>query len=72
MALTYPCSFYVVRHVLYSLFHRGRQYVSIQQAPRWKHLAFTLPLFFVSLGMSLFITQLGIVMSLSGSIGMSI
>eukprot|EP01083_Nonionella_stella_P181711 651843_1 len=68
MALTYPCSFFVVRHVCYAMFHHGPQYTSITAAPTWKHLLFTLPLFAANLVMGLFIEDLGIVMSVSGSL----
>ena len=68
MALTYPCSFFVVRHVCYALFHHGPNYESIREAPLWKHLLFTIPLFFANVLMGIFIKNLGIVMSVSGSL----
>eukprot|EP01084_Bolivina_argentea_P185081 319186_1 len=68
MALTYPCSFFVVRHVCYAIFHHGPNYKSILQAPLWKHLLFTIPIFLCNLVMGTLITDLGIVMSVSGSL----
>merc|ERR1719410_2252635 len=68
MALTYPCSFFVARHVCYALFHHGPNYQSITKAPLWKHLLFTLPLFGVNLLMGIFVESLGIVMSVCGSL----
>eukprot|EP01083_Nonionella_stella_P198002 727422_1 len=69
LALTYPCSFFVVRHVCYAMFHHGPGYTSIVDAPLSKHLLFTLPLFAVNVVMGIFIENLGIVMSVSGSLG---
>jgi len=68
MALSYPTAFYVVRHVVYAIFHRGPNYVSMQQASLTKHLLFTLPLWCLVLILSLVIKSLGIVMSVTGSI----
>jgi len=68
MALTYPCSFFVVRHVFYALFHHGPEYQSITTAPLWKHLLFTLPIFALNVLMGIYIQNLGIVMSVSGSL----
>ena len=52
----------------YALFHHGPGYTSITKAPLWKHLSFTLPLFAANVTMGLFIENLGIVMSISGSL----
>jgi len=52
----------------YALFHHGPGYESITTAPLWKHLLFTLPLFAGNVAMGLFIENLGIVMSISGSL----
>eukprot|EP01084_Bolivina_argentea_P011185 20903_1 len=68
MALTYPGSFFVVRHVTYVIFHHGPQYESIRRAPLSKHLLFTIPLFAVNVLMAIYIQNLGIVMSVSGSL----
>ena len=68
MSLSYPTAFFVVRHVLYAIAHRGPNYISIQKAPLWKHLFFTISLWGSMLGLALVIESLGIVMSVSGSL----
>ena len=71
MSLVTPSAFYVVRHVLYAVFHRGPHYVSLRDCPLWEHLLFTLPLFGIMLLAAEFITDLGVVMSVSGSLAAS-
>jgi len=68
MALSYPTAFYVVRHIVYSIFNRNSQHKSIRQAPLWKHLLFTIPIFLSNLTLACLINSLGLVMSVAGSL----
>lgn len=68
MALTYPISFYVSRHVIYAVIYRGPEYKSEKDCSFLTHLGVTLPLYAVSVLIVMFVTNLGVVMSLTGSI----
>jgi len=68
MALTYPISFYVCRHVIYAVIYRGPTYKSEKECSLLTHLGITLPLYAVSVLIVMFVTNLGVVMSLTGSI----
>jgi len=68
MALTYPISFYVCRHVIYAVIYRGPEYKSEKECSFLTHLGVTLPLYAVSVLIVMFVTNLGVVMSLTGSI----
>lgn len=74
MALTYPISCYVVRHVCYALYLQVRtfgkhdKYISMKTISFSTHLALTLPIFLSTLAISLFVRDLGVVMSLTGSL----
>ena len=68
ICLTFPVSYFVVRHVLYGILNHGPQYTSILDVNLKTHLIYTLPSFFVILLMGVLIRNLGIVMSLSGNL----
>jgi len=68
MALTYPISFYVSRHVIYAVIYRGPEYKSEKDCSFLTHLGVTLPLYAVSVLIVMFVTNLGDVMSLTGSV----
>ena len=68
MALTYPISFYVVRHVLYSAAQNEKSYVSVQEASNTVHYGITIPLFLITVIITMFVDNLGLVMSLTGSL----
>ena len=59
-------AFYVVRHILYSLMNRGPGYQPFENAPMRLHLLYTFVPFLLILIVGLFVTDLGIVMSISG------
>ena len=78
-ALTFPTYFYVVRHVSHSLYHALTVGVSknengtvkiptIHDVSLTKHLIFTIPVFGINLILGLFITDLGFVMNVTGSL----
>ena len=73
MAFTYPPSFFVMRHILNVwLFRDGSclgTYQTVQLMPWQRHVALTLPIFFSALTITLFVDNLGNVMSLTGSLG---
>jgi len=68
MSLTYPISFHVSRHVVYAVIYRGPDYKSEKDCSFLTHLGVTLPLYAVSVLIVMFVTDLGDVMSLTGSI----
>jgi len=68
MALTYPISFYVTRHVIYTIIFRGPNYKSEKESSTLTHLAISIPLLLSSVGVVMIVTDLGVVMSLTGSI----
>jgi len=79
MTLTFPGSFFLVRHILYGWFQKlycvySRNYnnnfmpFTVQTAPLFHHLLFTLSIFIIIVSISLFVDDLGIVMSVIGSI----
>jgi len=72
MALTYPISFYVTRHVVYALIFRGPQYTTISDAPYSTHLMITLPLFAITVAICMFVTKLGFVMQITGSVAATV
>ena len=84
MAFSFPIKFYVVRHCFFEFFHMNfltsnensemdekvddSEHESVQTASLCKHLLYTLPLFAITLAISLVVDDLGIVISLVGSI----
>jgi len=72
MCFSYPMSFYVIRHIFYSAFQivlRKKRYESLVTLPRAKLIVvYTLPLFVANVVLALFVTDLGVVMSVSGSL----
>lgn len=68
MALTYPLSFYVARHVIYAIIFRGPDYRSAQNSSLSTHLLISLPLFGITLLIVMFVKDLGLVMSITGSV----
>ena len=73
MAFSFPITFYIVRHCLFVFFNslskdKGEGHESVQNTSLSKHLLYTLPLFTITLGISLLVDSLGTVISLVGSI----
>eukprot|EP00938_MAST-03A_sp_MAST-3A-sp1_P004795 g4795.t1 len=70
MASTYPISFFVVRHITNVAIWGGtKNFKSIQEMPLSRHLLLTLTLFFISVGIVMFVKNLGVVMAVAGSVG---
>lgn len=70
MASTYPISFFVVRHISnVAIFGGTKHFRSIQEMSLFRHLCLTLPIFFVSVGIVMFVKKLGVVMAVAGSLG---
>jgi len=70
MASTYPISFFVVRHITnVAIWHGTKNFKSIQEMPLSRHLMLTLSLFFISVGIVMFVKNLGVVMAVAGSVG---
>eukprot|EP01083_Nonionella_stella_P039386 107130_1 len=79
MTLTFPGSFFLVRHILFGWYQKiycvySRNYTNdfmpftVQNAPMVHHVAFTMTIFTVVVVSSLFIDDLGVVMSVIGSV----
>ncbi len=79
MTLTFPGSFFLVRHILYGWFQKlycvySTNYAnnfmpySVQSSPIFHHLTFTLSIFVIVVITSLFLDDLGVVMSVIGSV----
>lgn len=70
MAFTYPISFYVTRHIIYVLVYRGPQYTSYYEkdSPMATHVVITVGLFVLTMIPVMFVTNLGPVMSITGSV----
>eukprot|EP01084_Bolivina_argentea_P308404 533287_1 len=66
-ALTYPIAFFVVRHVCYAVLNR-QDNKKINNAKFKTTLLYTVPLFALGVLLAVYVDNLGIVMSLSGSI----
>jgi sodium-coupled neutral amino acid transporter 11 len=70
MALTYPISFFVVRHIVNVwAYGGGPRFESVRTMPLSRHLALTLPLFVLSVGAAMLFEDLGPVMAVAGSLG---
>eukprot|EP00939_MAST-03C_sp_MAST-3C-sp1_P001359 g1359.t1 len=70
MALTYPISFFVVRHITnVSLFGGRDSFESIQDMPLQRHLLLTVPIFLITVVIVMFVKNLGDVMAVAGSMG---
>mgnify|MGYP000208992931 FL=1 len=72
MITTVPISFFVVRHILNELIcHKvmRRPRASVKTMSLGRHLALTLSIFIVALGITLVVSSMELVMSISGSIG---
>eukprot|EP01084_Bolivina_argentea_P186656 321688_1 len=79
MTLTFPCSFFLVRHIFYGWFQKlycvystnhsnNFMAYTVQSSPIFHHLSFTLTIFIIIVIMSLFVDDLGVVMSVIGSV----
>ena len=68
MALTFACSFFVVRHVCYGLLYHGAQYESMTEAPTARLLLLTVPLLAAVVALGTLMQNLSVVMSVSGSL----
>jgi len=68
MCLTYPIGLQVTRHVLYAVIYRGNDYVTEKDSPLKIHLGLSLSLFVTTVALACFIYDLGLVMSLTGSL----
>jgi len=68
MCLTYPIGLQVTRHVIYAVVFRGDEYVSEKNSSPKIHYGITFALFFSSIGVACFVKDLGVVMSLTGSV----
>jgi sodium-coupled neutral amino acid transporter 11 len=67
MLLTYPTTFFVVRHVCNELLYAGSDgHAPVQQNPRARHVVLTLAIFALSFGLAAARVTLGVVMGLTG------
>ena len=81
MAATYPLSFFVCRHILNELIARGRAWslgvaitpgtpsgLPVQRVSLSLHLALTAAIFLPSIGITMVVRDLGLTMSVTGSV----
>ena len=69
MSLCFTMRFFVVRHILFSIFNYGSEYSeskSIRHASKIKFLIYTIIPFLIIIGIVLIVNDLGIVMSMTG------
>ena len=74
MALTYPIGVFVCRQVLHCLIRdmEGKPRTDVQEVSLIRHLCYTLAIFLASVGIVMKVTDLGVVMSMTGNVAGSV
>jgi len=69
MTLVYPMSFFVCRHIVNAVLWRGDSHQAIQVVSSTRFYGLTAVIFVCTVGITLVVRDLGVVMSLTGSLG---